>query len=138
MRWFWGLLLCLCSFGPMQTAYAADLCKTGTAVQLSGADDAPWMMRIQFDPNNVPLNAPFHMMVSVCSQSGALPNRLVVDATMPAHKHGMNYKPKVERVKERQYRAENLLFHMPGVWRIEVIAYDNGTPHRFTHEVDIQ
>ena len=49
---------------------------------------------------------------------------LEVDATMPAHGHGMNYTPELgERVNTAdgsRYRAEGMLFHMPGEWQWSV------------------
>ena len=35
---------------------------------------------------------------------------------MPEHRHGMNYKPEVKRLAPGRWRAEGLMFHMPGKW----------------------
>ncbi|MEP3014673.1 MAG: hypothetical protein ABJO54_10505 [Hyphomicrobiales bacterium] len=128
----------VCCLGVVQFAHANDPCRSGTGFQLSSATDAPWTMQIQFNPKDVSLNTPFDLMVAVCSQSEHLPSHLTIDATMPAHKHGMNYEPKTEYAENRQYRSKNLLFHMPGIWRIEVTAFHNSKPYRFTLDVDIQ
>ena len=49
---------------------------------------------------------------------------LEVDATMPAHGHGMNYTPelgaRVTTADGSRYRAEGMLFHMPGEWQWSV------------------
>lgn len=132
------LLLCIGSLSAVQVAHAADQCGPETGIQLSGTADAPWTMQIQLNPKDVPLNAPFDATVTVCSQLERLPSRVTVDATMPVHKHGMNYEPKMERVERRQYQVKNLLFHMPGVWRLEVTAYENDKTYRFTHDVALQ
>ncbi len=49
---------------------------------------------------------------------------LDLDATMPTHGHGMNYKPelgnRVSTADGSRYRAEGVLFHMPGEWQWSV------------------
>ncbi|MCE9619000.1 MAG: FixH family protein [Planctomycetes bacterium] len=40
------------------------------------------------------------------------------DAEMPQHNHGMNVVPKVTQVSPGHWRAEPLLFHMPGRWEL--------------------
>ena len=37
---------------------------------------------------------------------------------MPAHRHGMNYRATVSTLSPGVYRAEGLMFHMPGRWRV--------------------
>jgi hypothetical protein len=39
---------------------------------------------------------------------------------MPAHRHGMNYRPSVASLAGGRFRAEGLLFHMPGHWEFIV------------------
>ena len=41
-----------------------------------------------------------------------------IDATMPQHGHGMNYRPKIEVLGDGRFRAVGLLLHMPGDWRL--------------------
>jgi len=42
---------------------------------------------------------------------------LSVDAAMPEHGHGMNRVPRIE-TGDGHFRAEGLLFHMPGKWEL--------------------
>lgn len=133
-----ALLLFVAGFSAWNQALANEHCVPGTGIEMSGASDAPWTVQIQLNPDGVPLNRPFAADVTICSQSEQLPARITVDATMPAHKHGMNYEPRTAKVDAGHYEVENLLFHMPGVWRLEVTAYDNDRPHRFTHDVNVQ
>lgn len=66
----------------------------------------------------VPVGRHFALDIAVCAAPGsALPASLRVDADMPAHKHGMNYKPTVQALGDGRFVAEGLLFHMPGRWR---------------------
>ncbi|MBK7080614.1 MAG: hypothetical protein IPH55_07620 [Betaproteobacteria bacterium] len=50
---------------------------------------------------------------------------LAVDATMPEHRHGMNYRPTVVARGTGIYRADGLMFHMPGRWDL---LFDLVTP----------
>ena len=43
---------------------------------------------------------------------------LRVNARMPEHRHGMNYRPRITRKDARTWVAEGLLFHMPGLWQL--------------------
>lgn len=43
---------------------------------------------------------------------------LRVDAQMPEHRHGMNYRARVSSAGDGRYVAEGLLFHMPGRWQL--------------------
>lgn len=59
----------------------------------------------------------FSVDVAACSKSGAAPQALKVDAHMPEHRHGMNYKPEVKRLGPGRWQASGLMFHMPGKWQ---------------------
>jgi len=124
--------------GLAPSAWADDVCGLDSSLKMSGGADAPWTVQLKLAPENVPMNAPFGALVAVCSDSGLSPARVTVDATMPAHKHGMNYDPKTSKVGEHSYQVENLLFHMPGTWRLEVTVYENDKPHRYFHNVDLR
>jgi hypothetical protein len=39
---------------------------------------------------------------------------------MPSHGHGMNTKPRLTRLGDGEWRAEGMLFHMPGEWELYV------------------
>jgi hypothetical protein len=72
--------------------------------------------------SEVAVSRHFTMDVGACAKSGAAPEALKVDAQMPEHRHGMNYRPDVKRVawseKAGQWRVEGLMFHMPGRWQL--------------------
>ena len=69
--------------------------------------------------NAISVGEAFAVTIELCSQEDVV--LLDVDATMPVHGHGMNYQPEMgERVATADgstYRAEGLLFHMPGEWQ---------------------
>ena len=68
----------------------------------------------------------FSLMIRACAD--ATVSSLTVDAWMPDHRHGMNYKPSVSKVGADAWRADGLLFHMPGKWElIFAVATSAGT-----------
>jgi hypothetical protein len=89
-----------------------------------GADarriDSPrFQLAYKLLPDPVPVGKHFAIDIVLCPKGdAALPDELRADATMPEHKHGMNYRPSVKAVGPAQYRAEGLLFHMPGRWEL--------------------
>jgi hypothetical protein len=57
----------------------------------------------------------FVMTVRLCPADAKL---VRVDATMPEHRHGMNYKPSFTALGEGRWRVEGMMFHMPGRWAL--------------------
>ena len=83
----------------------------------------------------VPVGRHFALDITVCPPAGVpAPATLKVDADMPAHQHGMNYRPTVKALDGGRYSAEGLMFHMPGRWRVS-FTVDGGAP--LTHELRI-
>ena len=70
----------------------------------------------------------FALDVAVCARKGALPSTLRVDARMPAHQHGMNYRPTVAAAGEGRFAARGLMFHMPGAWELAFDVNPDGVP----------
>ena len=65
----------------------------------------------------------FALELQVCPED----TRLVrVDATMPEHRHGMNYRPSLAALGGGRWRAEGLMFHMPGRWQLRFDVVDAG------------
>lgn len=67
----------------------------------------------------------FSLQAEVCPRAGLNVTGLKVDAGMPAHKHGMNYQPRVSAAGPGKFSATGLMFHMPGQWQF---AFDVETP----------
>lgn len=66
----------------------------------------------------LPVGQHFELVIALCpTAEKPLPSRIQVDADMPAHKHGMNYRAMVKAQKDGLYSAQGLMFHMPGRWR---------------------
>ena len=68
----------------------------------------------------IPMARHFAIEVQVCS--GATPSGATLaslDATMPEHRHGMNYRPRIVAIGDGRFRAEGMMFHMSGRWQLE-------------------
>ena len=87
----------------------------------------------------VPVGRHFALDIEVCSPPpGSRPLLLRVDADMPAHKHGMNYRPSVTALEPGRYRAEGLMFHMPGTWRLQFEVRENAATLRSSSTLEVQ
>ncbi|WP_326534772.1 hypothetical protein [Pseudorhodoferax sp.] len=99
-----------------------------------------------FVPQPAPLASGRHfgLDIVVCPKAGAgAPAALRVDADMPAHGHGMNYRPTVRVMGapgegQSRYRAEGLLLHMPGRWRLHFELSVDGRIERLSHDLDLR
>ena len=113
-------------------------------------DDLPASARIAieqggttlaFAPRPVPIAIGRHFSVDVvlCAADRATRRPLVrVDAEMPAHRHGMNYRATIRALGEERYAADGLMFHMPGRWRFVFDLGSGADTVRMTHEVDVE
>jgi len=66
------------------------------------------------------------------------PESVRVDAWMPDHRHGMNYKPTVAARGSGRYRAEGLMFHMAGRWEFVFELRSGGKTERLVHSVRLE
>jgi len=66
------------------------------------------------------------------------PESAKVDAWMPEHRHGMNYKPTVAALGGGRYRAEGLMFHMAGRWEFVFELRSGGRTERLAHSVRLE
>jgi cytochrome c peroxidase len=75
----------------------------------------------------------FTVEIATCSKPGnPEPESLKVDAHMPEHRHGMNYSPSVAKLGPGRWRAEGLMFHMPGKWEFVFELRASGKTDRLT------
>jgi hypothetical protein len=97
-------------------ALPAAACPLPAPALQQGAAQATW--KVEGAP--IAVGKHFAIEVRVCPFDAVLTR---VDATMPEHQHGMNYRPSIQRVgnsKDGRWRAEGLMFHMPGRWELRL------------------
>ena len=86
----------------------------------------------------IAVNKHFGLDITACPKTGAAgPVQLRVDARMPAHQHGMNYKPTVSANGANRYKAEGLMFHMPGRWELVFELQAGGRSDKLAGTVDL-
>lgn len=109
------------------TLLAAALLATGAAAacepDLAGehvarVEGGDLTLAFRADPALIVVGEPFALDIAICHAGDAPIALRRVDAEMPEHRHGMNYAPTVAAIGPRRFRAEGLLFHMPGRWRV--------------------
>jgi hypothetical protein len=64
--------------------------------------------------------------------------RLVVDADMPEHLHGVNRAPRATRRADGTFRVENLYLHMPGWWEIYLDVAESPWTERAQLRLDLE
>jgi hypothetical protein len=93
---------------------------------------------VAFRPHTAPsVGQLFALDLALCAKSGTPPQRVQVDAHMPAHRHGMNYVPSMQIVAEGLYRAEGLMLHMPGRWEFLFDLSADGRTDRLAAPFDL-
>ncbi len=98
-----------------------------------------YVLSYRTEPAKIPVGEHFIVDFVICAKEGvAAPASIRVDATMPDHRHGMNYRPSVTRRGPHQHRAEGLLFHMPGRWEFTFDVEGAGPAERLTHSLRIR
>jgi len=86
-------------------------------------------------PAKIAVGQPFVLELAACPKAGAVVSeRVKLDAYMPEHRHGMNYRTKVVPLGPGRFHSEGWLFHMPGRWEF---IFDVGA-ERLTDSVRIE
>ena len=113
--------------GAAAVACAPMLLGIGSACacgeQLSGAmrhvQSAKYEIVFTSLPSPIETGRHFSLDLAICPRGSALlPDAVRVDAVMPEHRHGMNYRPIVVVRGAGLYHADGLMLHMPGTWEL--------------------
>ena len=81
----------------------------------------------------------FTLDIAVCPHGAAeLPETVRVDAVMPEHRHGMNYRPVVVARGPGLYRAEGLMLHMAGNWELRIDVVTAAGIERHTTTIQLE
>jgi hypothetical protein len=102
---------------PAATGWAGPACAAPPGFTPAGRlESGDLVVLFRTVPAAVEIGRHFAVEAVVCP--GPPATELRVDAQMPEHGHGMNYRPGLTRGADGVYRAEGLLFHMPGRWQL--------------------
>ena len=89
-------------------------------------------------PAEVPIGSEFSVDALLCAKRAAQPEAVRFDAWMPAHRHGMNTRPRAKPLDGGRWRAEGFLFHMPGRWQFTVEIDTPAGRERLTRDVTLE
>jgi hypothetical protein len=118
-------------------AAAAERCEAPSGFAVRGrlsADDVVLLFRTV--PAPIEVGRHFAVEAIVCTTPA--PHGLRVNAQMPEHRHGMNYRPTVAATGAGRYRAEGLLFHMPGRWQLHFDVDHGGRTERLATDIVLE
>lgn len=94
-----------------------------------------YMIAFHPDPLRIEVGEPFAMVMNVCTKSGNPAELVAIDAQMPEHRHGMNYRPRIVPAGDGRFRVEGLVFHMPGRWELNFDVRAGEESERLTHDI---
>ncbi|MGB5330701.1 MAG: hypothetical protein WBO58_21015 [Gammaproteobacteria bacterium] len=99
-------------------------CGFANGERVAPGDDLMLHYRIKSPPLTVAQH--FSMQFLLCRDATTLAiEDFKLDASMPVHGHGMNYKASINWLDNGLVEASGMLFHMPGQWRVTVnLSYD--------------
>ncbi len=82
-------------------------------------------VQVRWDVEGGPIEVGRHfaLQIQVCPKTATL---VRVDASMPEHRHGMNYRPSIKAVAPGRWRVEGMMFHMPGRWELQLDVATQG------------
>ena len=98
----------------------------------------------RWEPGQLKVGQFFEADVVACrAPGGEAVREIVLDAQMPAHGHGMNYRPTVAQTAPGRFRFTGLMLHMPGTWRVSFDLIQGDQPRserrtRLTREVTLK
>ena len=118
-------------------ALAAEPCTLHA--EMHALESARFALAYRTDPTPIPAHQHFTMQVAICRKPGAAAvESLAVDATMPEHRHGMNYRPEVRANAPGRYEVTGMLFHMSGRWQLAFDVRADGHTDRLLHTVELR
>ena len=118
-------------------AAAADACEIPAGFSPRGRAEAAGIAVVfRTLPPAIEVGRHFTVDAIVCGNGAPVLTR--VDADMPEHRHGMNYRPTLAAKGPGRYEAEGFLFHMPGRWRVSFDVEGGGRRTRLATDVIVE
>ena len=125
-----GLISGLCS---------AQECGSALAGHRRVAGNEHYVVAFATSPHPIVVGEHFAIDFVVCPRAnGTAPQSVRVDASMPEHRHGMNYRPGVTTIRPGTYRAEGLLFHMRGRWQVTFDLTSGGSTEQLATSIVLE
>jgi YtkA-like len=93
-----------------------------------------YMVAFRPEPMRIEVGEPFSLLFNVCTKNDKPAELVAIDAQMPEHKHGMNYRPTIVSLGNGRYRVDGMVFHMPGRWELAIDVRAGEESERLSHE----
>jgi hypothetical protein len=93
----------------------------------------------RWEPGEPKVGQFFAAEVIACRAPGTGDVRdIALDLQMPAHGHGMNYRPTVAQTGPGRFRFTGLMLHMAGTWRLTVDLYQGDRRTRLSRDLSVK
>jgi hypothetical protein len=93
-----------------------------------------YMVAFRPEPMRIEVGEPFSLLFNVCTKNDKPAELVAIDAQMPEHRHGMNYRPTIVSLGNGRYRVDGMVFHMPGRWELAIDVRAGEESERLSHE----
>ncbi|MFH1872451.1 MAG: hypothetical protein ABIK82_19600 [Pseudomonadota bacterium] len=94
--------------------------------------------RLAGKAGRIPMARHFALEVQLCDKDGvSAANLHKADATMPEHRHGMNYRPAITPLGGGRFRVEGMMLHMAGHWQLSFDVQVGKETSILTHDVQV-
>ena len=132
-RWMrWSLLIFICACGNDHSSHDHSEHNHGNAMPGACVIESPTLsleygIEVDFmaPDQGIPLNELFTLTVTVRGASSPENLSILVDATMPAHGHGMLTMVNITQQDDpEQFMVEQMNLHMPGEWELSILVID--------------
>lgn len=135
--WYRSIVVLIAAIWALSAAAAPTCGADWRGAQLIKAGN--YVVAYRTQPAKIVVGRHFSIDIAVCAKGNApLPSGIAVDAYMPEHGHGMNYKAAVRATGRARFRADGLMFHMPGRWELMFDVQGAGSAERLTRSIVIE
>jgi hypothetical protein len=118
---------------------AAGACGEQLSGETRRIENAHYEVVYSSAPGPIETGKHFSLDFAVCPRGTARAAASVrVDAVMPEHRHGMNYRPVVTVRGPGLYRADGLMLHMPGRWELRFDLVTAAGTERLTSTIQLE
>ena len=112
----------------LAAAGAAVACGESLGGARTTVEGGKYTVAYTTSPAPIVVGQHFSLDLAVCAKGGVpAPQSVRIDASMPEHRHGMNYRPSLQPLGSGVWRVEGLLWHMAGRWELRLEVEAAGT-----------
>lgn len=123
----------------LAAAGAAVACGESLGGARTTVEGGKYTVAYTTSPAPIVVGQHFSVDLAVCAKAGVpAPQSVRIDASMPEHRHGMNYRASITSPRAGVFRAEGLLFHMPGRWDLTFDVVSGGATQRLTSTLRVE